>query len=164
MRRQELACGPPRLSWSRRPRPLKWKASKRAWRSWSERQTRPRGRTTVPQISPGRAPRLYPVRRQRRRRYPRPASAARRLTRTSSKAMAENAQPSADRLADSPSSRISVLEIARRLNVGRLAVYSMLEQGIIPGVRLGRRWIITRHAYLAPAAVGPALDFDAHQR
>jgi hypothetical protein len=25
----------------------------------------------------------------------------------------------------------------------------MLEQGIIPGVRLGRRWIITRHAYLA---------------
>jgi hypothetical protein len=25
--------------------------------------------------------------------------------------------------------RVSVLEIARRLNVGRLAVYSMLEQG-----------------------------------
>jgi hypothetical protein len=23
----------------------------------------------------------------------------------------------------------------------------MLEQGIIPGIRLGRRWIITRHAY-----------------
>jgi len=47
-----------------------------------------------------------------------------------------------------PSSRISVLEIARRLNIGRLAVYSMLEQGIIPGVRLGRRWIITRPAYM----------------
>ena len=45
--------------------------------------------------------------------------------------------------------RISVLEIARRLNIGRMAVYSMLEQGILPGVRLGRRWIITRHAYLA---------------
>ena len=43
--------------------------------------------------------------------------------------------------------RISVLEIARRLNVGRLAVYAMLEQGILPGIRLGRRWIITRHAY-----------------
>ena len=42
-----------------------------------------------------------------------------------------------------------MLEIARRLNIGRMAVYSMLEQGIIPGVRLGRRWIITRHAYLA---------------
>jgi excisionase family DNA binding protein len=42
-----------------------------------------------------------------------------------------------------------VQEIARRLDVGRLAVYSMLEQGILPGVRLGRRWIITRHAYLA---------------
>jgi excisionase family DNA binding protein len=46
------------------------------------------------------------------------------------------------------SSRISVLEIARRLSLGRLAVYAMLEQGIIPGVRLGRRWIITRDAYL----------------
>ena len=46
------------------------------------------------------------------------------------------------------SGRISALEIARRLNLGRMAVYSMLEQGIIPGVRLGRRWIITRDAYL----------------
>jgi excisionase family DNA binding protein len=43
--------------------------------------------------------------------------------------------------------RMSVEEIARRLNIGRLTVYSMLEQGIIPGIRLGRRWIITRHAY-----------------
>ena len=45
--------------------------------------------------------------------------------------------------------RMSVEEITRRLNIGRLAVYSMLEQGIIPAVRLGRRWIITRQAYLA---------------
>jgi excisionase family DNA binding protein len=45
------------------------------------------------------------------------------------------------------SSRISVPEIARRLEVGRLAVYTMLEQGIMPGIRLGRRWIITRQAY-----------------
>ena len=43
--------------------------------------------------------------------------------------------------------RISAPEIARRLDVGRMAVYAMLEQGIIPGIRLGRRWIITRHAY-----------------
>jgi excisionase family DNA binding protein len=43
--------------------------------------------------------------------------------------------------------RMSVEEIARRLGVGRLAVYAMLEGGIIPGVRVGRRWIITRHAY-----------------
>jgi len=43
--------------------------------------------------------------------------------------------------------RISVPEIARRLHIGRLAVYEMLEQGIIPSIRLGRRWIITRHAY-----------------
>lgn len=45
------------------------------------------------------------------------------------------------------SRRMSVPEIARRLEIGRLAVYAMLEQGILPGVRLGRRWIITRHAY-----------------
>jgi excisionase family DNA binding protein len=45
------------------------------------------------------------------------------------------------------SSRISVPEIAQRLGVGRLAVYTMLEQCIIPGIRLGRRWIVTRHAY-----------------
>jgi excisionase family DNA binding protein len=44
-------------------------------------------------------------------------------------------------------SRICVPDIARRLNIGRQAVYSMLEQGIMPGIRLGRRWIITRHAY-----------------
>jgi excisionase family DNA binding protein len=61
--------------------------------------------------------------------------------------MAES-QQRAPELVDSPSSRMSVLEIARRLNIGRLAVYSMLEQGIIPGLRLGRRWIITRQAYM----------------
>jgi len=46
-----------------------------------------------------------------------------------------------------PSSRITVTEIARRLNIGRLTVYAMLDQQILPGIRLGRRWIITRHAY-----------------
>jgi excisionase family DNA binding protein len=45
--------------------------------------------------------------------------------------------------------RISVPEIAQRLQIGRLAVYAMLEQGILPGVRVGRRWIVTRRAYLA---------------
>lgn len=45
------------------------------------------------------------------------------------------------------SNRMSVPEIARRLDIGRLAVYAMLEQGIIPGIRLGHRWIITRCAY-----------------
>ena len=43
--------------------------------------------------------------------------------------------------------RTTVPEIAQRLQIGRLAVYAMLEQGIIPAIRLGRRWIITRHAY-----------------
>ena len=43
--------------------------------------------------------------------------------------------------------RISIPEIAKRLSIGRLAVYAMLEQGMLPGVRLGRRWIVTRHAY-----------------
>jgi len=46
-------------------------------------------------------------------------------------------------------SRISVPEIAQRLDIGRLAVYSLLKQGIMPGIRLGRRWIVTRHAYEA---------------
>jgi excisionase family DNA binding protein len=45
------------------------------------------------------------------------------------------------------SSRISVPEISQRLNIGRLAVYALLEQGVMPGIRLGRRWIITRNAY-----------------
>ena len=45
------------------------------------------------------------------------------------------------------SSRISVPEIAHRLDIGRLAVYTMLEQGIMPGIRLGRRWIVTRYAF-----------------
>ncbi|MCC6366887.1 MAG: excisionase family DNA-binding protein [Bryobacterales bacterium] len=43
--------------------------------------------------------------------------------------------------------RITIPEIAQRLSIGRMAVYSMLEQGIIPGIRLGKRWIVTRHAY-----------------
>ena len=47
----------------------------------------------------------------------------------------------------SRSSRLTVDEIAERLELGRQAVYSMLEQQIIPAIRLRRRWIITRHAY-----------------
>ena len=60
-----------------------------------------------------------------------------------------NSEHSSEVLTERLRSRMSVEEIATRLDIGRLAVYSMLEQGIIPGVRLGRRWIITRHAYLA---------------
>jgi excisionase family DNA binding protein len=43
--------------------------------------------------------------------------------------------------------RISVCEIAKRLSISRLAVYKMLEQRIIPALRLGRRWLVTRTAY-----------------
>jgi excisionase family DNA binding protein len=43
--------------------------------------------------------------------------------------------------------RIAVPEIASRLGIGRLAVYAMLEQGILPGIRLGRRWIVTQAAF-----------------
>jgi hypothetical protein len=28
-----------------------------------------------------------------------------------------------------------------------MAVYGMLEQGIIPGIKVGTRWLVTRHAY-----------------
>jgi excisionase family DNA binding protein len=55
--------------------------------------------------------------------------------------------PPTEALEERVGSRMSVPEIARRLDVGRLAVYTMLEQGILPGIRLGRRWIITRNAY-----------------
>ncbi len=57
--------------------------------------------------------------------------------------------------------RISVPEIAKRLDIGRLAVYAMLEQRIIPGIRLGRRWIVTRYAYEQwerTCGMRPALD------
>src|SRR5260370_28265547 len=45
------------------------------------------------------------------------------------------------------SSRMTIPEVAHRLSIGRLAVYAMLEQGLLPGIRLGRRWIVTRHAF-----------------
>jgi excisionase family DNA binding protein len=48
---------------------------------------------------------------------------------------------------DKQAGRITVPEIASRLRIGRMAVYTMLERGVIPGIRLGRRWIVTRHAY-----------------
>ena len=44
-------------------------------------------------------------------------------------------------------SRMSIPEIARRLAIGRLAVYTMLEQGLLPAIRVGRRWIVTRAAF-----------------
>jgi excisionase family DNA binding protein len=44
-------------------------------------------------------------------------------------------------------SRMSIPEIASRLGIGRLAVYAMLQQGLLPGIRLGRRWIVTRSAF-----------------
>lgn len=43
--------------------------------------------------------------------------------------------------------RISVAEIAERLGIGRLTVYKLLENGVIPSVRLGKRYLITRYAY-----------------
>jgi excisionase family DNA binding protein len=43
--------------------------------------------------------------------------------------------------------RMTPKDVAERLNVGARAVYTMLEQGVLPGIRLGRRWIVTRHAY-----------------
>ena len=59
-----------------------------------------------------------------------------------------------------PGSRISIPEIARRLSLGRMAVYQLLENRTIPSIRLGRRWIVTRYAYeqlLAAAGKGAIL-------
>ena len=46
-----------------------------------------------------------------------------------------------------PSSRMTVPEIAGRLAIGEMAVYRMLEEKIIPAVRVGKRWVITRKAF-----------------
>ena len=45
------------------------------------------------------------------------------------------------------SSRMTVPEIAGRLAVGQMAVYRMLEEKIIPAVRVGKRWVVTRKAF-----------------
>lgn len=44
-------------------------------------------------------------------------------------------------------SRMTVPEIADRLGLGRMAVYQLLKDGVIPAIRSGRRYIVTRHAY-----------------
>jgi excisionase family DNA binding protein len=47
------------------------------------------------------------------------------------------------------SARITIPEIAQRLAIGPQSVYRLLEQGVIPGIRLGHRWIVGRYAYTA---------------
>src|SRR5947209_2304325 len=42
---------------------------------------------------------------------------------------------------------MTIPEIARRLGIGKVAVYSMLERKLLPGIWLGHRWIVTRYAY-----------------
>lgn len=49
--------------------------------------------------------------------------------------------------AKQPSSRMTVPEIAGRLAIGEMAVYRMLEAKIIPAVRVGKRWVVTRKAF-----------------
>jgi excisionase family DNA binding protein len=46
-----------------------------------------------------------------------------------------------------PSSRMTVAEIADRLSIGEMAVYRMLDEKIIPAVRVGKRWLVTRKAF-----------------
>jgi len=46
-----------------------------------------------------------------------------------------------------PRSRITIKEIADDLSIGLHSVYGMLERGIIPGIKLGRGWLVTLHAY-----------------
>jgi excisionase family DNA binding protein len=42
---------------------------------------------------------------------------------------------------------MSVAEIAERLAVGEMAIYRMLDERIIPAVRVGKRWLVTRKAF-----------------
>jgi excisionase family DNA binding protein len=43
--------------------------------------------------------------------------------------------------------RMTIAQIARRLGKSRRAIYEMLASGVIPGIRHGHRWIVTRYAY-----------------
>jgi excisionase family DNA binding protein len=45
------------------------------------------------------------------------------------------------------SARIQVPEICQRLQLGKNAVYGLLEARIIPAIRVGNRWVIARYAY-----------------
>ena len=56
-------------------------------------------------------------------------------------------EPKYERRVHRYQSRISPEEIAKDLDVSRTRVYRMLEARIIPGVRMGRGWIVTRFAY-----------------
>jgi len=42
---------------------------------------------------------------------------------------------------------MTIQEIAERLAIGEWAVYRMLREGQIPGIRVGKRWLVTRYAY-----------------
>jgi excisionase family DNA binding protein len=46
-----------------------------------------------------------------------------------------------------PMARMTVSEIAQRLAIGKMAVYRMLDEKIIPAVRVGKRWVVTRKAF-----------------
>jgi excisionase family DNA binding protein len=45
----------------------------------------------------------------------------------------------------------TVQEVATRLGIGRCMAYDLVRRGVIPAMRLGRRWIVPRarfHAWL----------------
>jgi len=46
-----------------------------------------------------------------------------------------------------PRNRLSVTDIAKRLEIGKMSVYKMLKDGTIPAIRVGKRWLVTRYAY-----------------
>lgn len=50
-------------------------------------------------------------------------------------------------IATTLTSRVTVDEICRDLELGRTRVYELLEAKVIPNLRLGRTWLVTRHAY-----------------
>lgn len=43
---------------------------------------------------------------------------------------------------------ITVNEISRDLGVGKIKVYSLLKQGIIPALCVNRRWMVSRTQYM----------------
>lgn len=52
-----------------------------------------------------------------------------------------------NRMIPHDTARLTINDIARRLHIGKMTVYEMLEKGQIPGIRVGKRWLVTRAAY-----------------
>lgn len=57
---------------------------------------------------------------------------------------------------DTGSEAISVEQLADRLGIGRNQAYDAVRSGLIPALRIGRRWVIPRASFERLLATTPA--------